>query len=412
VIAIQDSISRAITQALDVVLTPEEERGLKRAEVSNLQAYDAYLAGVSAFRSAGTLRDFDKAGELFKKAVDLDPGMARAYAGLCEVELSRYERTGSTDQVTTAEALCRRALKLEPDRAEIEMALGRLYLASGRHEQAEAIFSQLAAARPLDSEAEMGLAAALEDQGEREDAERSYRRAIEIDPGYWRAHNAFGSFLLRAGRIEESIAEYRKSASLVPENASAINNLGAALLMDGQLEAATRTFETSLAVEPTRSAYANLGTLYYYQGRFPDAVAQYERAEALASADHSVVSALADALWHVPDRRPEAVELYQRASNLAVENLKVNPTDAATWAMLAYYRGRAGEPEEGLAALTRAEVLGEKDMNAQVYVALARADRGDTAAASEAVARAERLGYPRRLLLADPQLGPLIPKTS
>lgn len=412
VIAIQDSISRAITQALDVVLTPEEERGLKRADVSNLQAYDAYLAGVSAFRSAGTLSDFDKAGALFRKALDLDPEMARAYAGLCEVELSRYDRTGSTDQVTTAEALCRRALKLEPDRAEIEMALGRLYLASGRYEQAEAIFSRLAASRPLDSEAEMGLADARAEQGEREDAERSYRRAIEIDPGYWRAHNALGNFLLRAGRIEESIAEYRKSASLVPGNASAINNLGAALLMDGQLEAATRTFETSLAVEPTRSAYANLGTLYYYQGRFPDAVAQYERAEALASADHTVVSALADALWHVPSRRPEAVELYQRASKLAVDNLKVNPTDAATWAMLAYYRGRAGEPEEGLAALTRAEVLGEKDMNAQVYVALARADRGDTAAAAEAAARAERLGYPRRLLLADPQLGPLIPKSS
>jgi TolB-like protein/Flp pilus assembly protein TadD/DNA-binding winged helix-turn-helix (wHTH) protein len=412
VISIQDSISRSITQALELVLTPEEERGLKRANVSNLEAYDAYLAGVSAFRAAGTLGDFDKAGELFRRALDLDPGMARAYAGLCEVELSRYQRTRATDQVTEAEALCRKALKLEPERAEIEMALGRLYLASGRHEQAEAVFSRLTESRPLDSAAWMGLGEALEKEGRNEDAEHSFRRAVETDPGYWRAHSTLGSFLLFTGRVEEAITEYRKAASLAPGNASAINNLGAALLMDGQLEDATRTFETSLAVEPTRSAYSNLGTLYYYQGRFKDAVRQYESAEALASTDHAVVSALADALWHVPGRRPEAVELYRRAAALAEENLKVDSTDASTWAMLAYYRGRTGDREAGQAALVRAEVLGEKDMNAQVYIALARADRGDKAAAAAAIARAEQLGYPRRLLQADPQLGPLIVKES
>ncbi len=412
VIAIQDNISRAITQALEIVLTPEEERVLKRKEVSNLEAYDVYLAGVSAFRAAGTLGEFDKAGALFRKALDLDPDMARAYAGLCGVDLSRYERTGATDQVATAEAMCRKALKLEPDRAETEIALGQLYLASGRHEQAEAVFSRLAESRPMDAGVRMGLAEALERQGQREDAERSYRSAVGIDPAYWRAHVGLGNFLLGAGRIPEAIVEYRKAAELAPRNASAINNLGAALLMDGQFDEAVRTFERSLAIEPTRSAYSNLGTLYYYLGRFPDAVRQYERAEALASTDHAVVSALADALWHVPGRRPEAVELYKRAGSLADANLKVDPTDAAVWAMLAYYRGRGGDHGDARTALARAEILGGKNMNAQVYIALAHADQGDLDTAAEAVARAEKLGYPRRLLLADPQLKPLARKKS
>ncbi len=412
VISVQDSISRAIAQALDVVLTPEEERGLKRKDVSNLEAYDAYLAGVSALRAAGTLGDFDKAGALFRKAVDLDPGMARAYAGLCEVDLNRYERTKEVDQVASAETLCRKALKLEPERAETEIALGRLYLASGRHEQAEAVFSRLADSRPLDPGVRMGLAEAQERQGRLDDAERSFRSAVSVDPAYWRAHGGLGNFLLAAGRIPEAIVEYRKAADLAPRNASAINNLGAALLMDGQFDEAIRTFERSLAIEPTRSAYSNLGTLYYYQGRFPDAARQYERAEALASNDHSVVSALADALWHVSGRHPEAVELYKRASTLAEGNLKVDPTDASAWAMLAFYRGRCGDTKDARTALARAETIGDKDMNAQVYIALAHADQGDQAAAAEAIALAERLGYPRRLLLADPQLGPLVRKKS
>jgi len=407
VIAIQDNISRSITKALAVVLTPEAERRLKRNGVTNLEAYDTYLAGTSALRAAGTLSAFDKAADLFRKALDLDPGLARAHAGLCEVNLQRYNRTRATADVTAAEESCRKALELEPSRAETEMALGRLYLASGRHEQAEAVYARLAASRPLDADAQMGLGEAVEDEGRRDDAERSYRRAIAVEPNYWRTHNALGNFLFRAGRAGEAVAEYRVSAMLAPGNASALNNLGAALMLDEQLDDAARTFEKSLAIEPTRSAHANLGTLYYYQKRFPEAVRQYESAQALASDDHSVVSALADALWQVPGRRQDAIALYARACSLAEGALKVDPTDSTGWAQLAYYSGRAGNADAATRALARAEMLGDKDMYAQVYIALVQADRNDRAAAGEAIVRAEQLGYSRKLLLADPQLGPL-----
>jgi TolB-like protein/Flp pilus assembly protein TadD/DNA-binding winged helix-turn-helix (wHTH) protein len=412
VIAIQDNISRSITNALEIVLTPEAERGLKRPGVPNLAAYDIYLAGVSALRAAGTVSEFDKAGSLFHQALALDSGMARAYAGLCEVDLLRYNRTQSTADVTAAEEACRKALELEPARAETEMALGRLYLASGRHEQAEAVFARLAASRPMDANVQMGLAEAFEDEGRKDEAERSYRRAVEVEPGYWRAHNVLGNFLFRSGRAGEAVTEQRRSVALVPGNASALNNLGAALLLNEQLEEAARTFEKSLAIEPTRSAHANLGTLYYYQGRFTEAVREYESAQSLASDDHGVVSALADALWQVPGRRPEAVRLYQRACSLAEAALKVDPTDAAVWAQLAYYNGRAGNPEAAGRALVRAEMVGEKNMYAQIYIALVHADRDDRSAAVEAIARAEKLGYSKKLLLADPQLGRLAAKKS
>lgn len=411
-ITIQDNISRSITQALEVVLTPEGERSLKRDGVPNLAAYDTYLAGASALRAAGTLSAFDKAGDLFRAALDKDPTMARAYAGLCEVSLKRYDRTRATTDVATAEEACRKALELEPARAETEMALGRLYLASGRHEQAEAVFSRLAASRPQDAEARMGLAKALEREGRPEEAERSYREAIVLEPLYWRTYDGLAVFLFNAGRAGEAVASFRKSAALTPGNASALNNLGAALLMDGQVDEAVRTFERSLAIEPSSGAHANLGTLYYYQGRFQDAVTQYEGAQALASHAHSVVSGLADALWQVPGRRPEAVRLYQRACGLAESELKIDPTDAAGWAALAYYSGRSGNAAGASRALARAEVLGEKDMYAQVYIALTQADRNDRVAAADAIARAEQLGYSRKLLLADPQLGPLTRKRS
>jgi TolB-like protein/Flp pilus assembly protein TadD/DNA-binding winged helix-turn-helix (wHTH) protein len=409
VIAIQDEIARQITRALEVVLTPEAERKLRRGDVENLAAYDSYLAGVSALHKSADLSRLNQAADLFHRALELDPEFSRAYAGLCEVGIKRYDRTSATADVTEAETACRKALQLDPSRDETEMALATLYLASGRHEQAEAVYRGLLARRPQDADVYVGLGRALEGQNQREEAERSFRKAVEVEPSYWQTYTALGNFLFNSGRAEEAIAPYQKAAELVPRSASAYNNVGGALLFAGRVNEAAAAYEKSLALEPSRSAHANLGSLYYYQGRFPEAVRQYESAEAIASSDHLVIGGLADALWFIPGRRPEAVVLYQRAAKLAEESLKVNPSDALVWAQLGYYSGRAGDPQSAAHAQARAEALGERDMYVHYYIAQAAADRHDIAASRAAMEKAEKLGYPRKLLEVDPLLKSLLP---
>jgi len=404
VIAIQDDISRKITQSLRVVLTPESERKLQRAGVVNLAAYDSYLAGMSALRKSSDLSQLNRAADFFGKAMTLDPGFSRAYAGMCAVGVGRYYKTQSPADVAAAEAACRKALELEPSRDETEMALGSLYRASGRYEQAESIFTSLAARRPQDAEVYAGLANAQAGLGRREDAERSFRKGIEVEPAYWSAYAELGTFMFRSGRADEAVVAFRKASELAPGIASSYSNLGGALMLAERLDEAAAAFEKSLAIEPSRSAHANLGTLYYFLGRFPEAVTQYEEALALAASDQQVVGALADALWLVPGRRSEAVTLYEKAAQLAGESLKVNPMDAQVIAQLGYYSGRIGDTESSAHALARAEALREDDMYVQYFIALAAADRGDDAKARECVALAERNGYPRRLLVAEPVL--------
>ena len=120
--------------------------------------------------------------------------------------------------------------------------------------------------------------------------------------------------------------------------------------------------------------------------------------------DQGIVGSLADALWLIPGRRPEAVRQYERAAQLAEESLKVNPVDAQVIASLGYYSGRTGDTESSARALARAEALRDDDMYVQYFIALAAADRGDDAKARDAIGRAERSGYPRKLLEADPVL--------
>ena len=403
-IAIQDDISRKITQALRVVLTPESERRLQRAGVVNLAAYDSYLAGVSALRKSSDLSQLNRAADFFGKAMTLDPGFSRAYSGMCEVGIGRYYKTLAPADVAAAETACRKALELDPSRDETEMALGSLYLASGRYEQAESVFTGLVARRPQDAEVYAGLANSQAGLGRREDAERSYRKAVEVEPAYWGAYAGLGTFMFRSGRAEEAVTAFQKAAELAPGGASTYSNLGGALMLAMRLDEAAAAFEKSLAIEPSRSAHANLGTLYYYAGRYKDAAAQYENALALAASDQQVVGSLADALWLIPGRRPEAVRLYEKAAHLAEESLKVNPVDAQVIAQLGYYSGRTGDTEGSARALARAGALREDDMYVQYFIALAAADRGDEATASDAIGRAERNGYPRKLLEADPVL--------
>ncbi|HMA30852.1 MAG TPA: tetratricopeptide repeat protein, partial [Casimicrobiaceae bacterium] len=408
VIAIQDDIARAITQALEVVLTPEAARRLSRGNVGNLQAYDSYLAGMSALHRSGDLSQLDAARDLFRKALAADPGLSRAYAGLCEAGIRRYDRTRSPADVAEAEGACRKALELDPSREETELALGRLYRTSGRYEQAEATYRNLVARRPRDADVYIGLGWALDGEGQKPAAEQAFRKAVAVEPGYWGAHSALGLFLFGSGRAGDAVAELRRTTELVPESASAFSNLGAALMLAVRLKEAANAFERSLAIAPSRSAQANLGTLYYLLGNYPLAVQHYKSAELLASQDPSIIGNCADALWQMPSRREEAHAEYRRAIELAQDALKVNPSDAVTWAQLAYYSDRNGDREQATRAQARAEALGDDNMYVHYYLALIAADRGDAAAASAHLHRAEQLGYPRELLAVDPVARPFV----
>ena len=95
---------------------------------------------------------------------------------MCEGGVGRYYKTQAPADVAAAETACRKALELEPTRDETEMALGSLYLASGRYEQAESVFTS-PTAKATATQVYTGLANAQAGLDRREDAERSYRKS-------------------------------------------------------------------------------------------------------------------------------------------------------------------------------------------------------------------------------------------
>jgi TolB-like protein/tetratricopeptide (TPR) repeat protein/DNA-binding winged helix-turn-helix (wHTH) protein len=409
VIAIQDDIARSITEALSVVLAPEEA-GRRFAGSPDVRAFDPYLAGLALLRQSGDMSKMHEAERRFGEAIDIAPSFARAHAGLCQVGVRLYRRTRDPADVARAETSCRRALELDPSLVDTEKALAALYLASGRLPESEAAFRRLVSRYPNDADGHMGLGQVLQAQGRPADAERSLRAAVQAEPAYWAAFAALGAFLFASGQVDEAVDAFREVTELTPSSANAYSNLGGALQLKGDLEAAAAAFRRSLQIEPSSSAYSNLGTVHYFLGQFDQAVANYERATALTSQDHSLWGNLADALWHTPGRREEAAGHYRRAIALGERELESAPLDGLLLAQLGYYHGRVGDTTASRGYLERAvAATAAGDPYVRYYAALAAADRGDLAAARESAAEAVRLGYPETLLRADPSLAILRP---
>jgi adenylate cyclase len=86
---LQDNVIRHIVDALAANLTAGTQLQQQRGETSDPAAYDAFLRGLQHYRKR-THEHYAEALRYFKKAAELDPGYARAFAAIAAV----YWRSG------------------------------------------------------------------------------------------------------------------------------------------------------------------------------------------------------------------------------------------------------------------------------------------------------------------------------
>jgi TolB-like protein/tetratricopeptide (TPR) repeat protein/DNA-binding winged helix-turn-helix (wHTH) protein len=404
VLALQDDIALSVTDALQVVLKDTDHgRDAGKEHQLDTRAIDPYLAGLGALRQPGDLSRLKQAEQSFKAAIDIDPDFAGAYAGLCRTYARQFDRTRDPAALASADTVCRKALALDETLVETEKALASIALASGKFESARTVYARLVERNPRDADAYIGLGDVLAGLGKGAEAEASYRQAVTAEPAYWGAYSALATHLFQRGKIVEATGALRKVTELVPSSAFAWSNLGAALQMEGDFDRALAAYDRSLQLEPSKDAYSNLATTYYYLGRFSLAIQAYERAAALGEHDYMIQGNLADALWQVEGRRDEAATIYRRAIKLAESELVATPGNPTLKAQLGYYYGRLGEDERSQRYLAEALSGGPEMVYVQYYIGVAAADRDDRQTALKSIAELVRMGYPPALLRSAPE---------
>jgi hypothetical protein len=89
ILTFQNEVARAVTQEVQIKLTPQEQMRLASARPINPEAYDYFLRG-RFHLSRQTKADNETAIEMFDRAVAADPNFAAAYAELAQACVWRF----------------------------------------------------------------------------------------------------------------------------------------------------------------------------------------------------------------------------------------------------------------------------------------------------------------------------------
>lgn len=167
-------------------------------------------------------RDGDAAVAAFRKALETDPNENRLRA-LIEVQ-NRLGRLD--DSIATVEAW--RAERTASVR--VEAMLGELYIGTGRHEQAVAVYEGLIERAPDTAAYRNNLAWLLQDQGRLEAARQQVDVALELAPEDPNVLDTAGMVALKRGDVSTALTRLAKASAASPGNAEIQLNYAEALL--------------------------------------------------------------------------------------------------------------------------------------------------------------------------------------
>jgi serine/threonine protein kinase/Flp pilus assembly protein TadD len=286
VFAIQDEIAQSIAAALKVMLTESEKQAIAKAPTADVKAYDYYLRGRQFFYQFRR-RGYDFARQLFTRAIEIDPGYARAYAGVadCYSYLYMYWEASEAN-LQAADDASRKALLLDPGLAEAHVSRGLAISLGKRYEEAEVEFQTAIRLDPKLFEAHYFYARACVQQGRREDAARLFEKASEVNPDDYQAPQLLAMVYVGLGRKADAGESYRrawqraeKHLELHPDDARALYLGANALCQLGERARSLDWARRALAIDPEDCGILyNIACVYALQGKTEEAIDCLEKA--------------------------------------------------------------------------------------------------------------------------------------
>jgi tetratricopeptide (TPR) repeat protein len=371
-------------------------------------------AALAAFQSAETLRKQPNdsglvaAIEEYKQATDLDPRYAIAHAKLGLAYTRLYAIRRIPEALDLAYRNGQVALSLDPGLADGHLALAWVFLQTGNDQGALNEIDRALSLDPSNRHTLVWQAQIYTRLNRWDDAEKTFRRALKEHPNYWLAYHELAFGLHGQGRYREAIQAFRSASLAAPKNSMALGNLGGEYLQVGEFDEALRSLQQDLAMDPDSDlAAANLSLAFRYQGRYEKALPFARKAVELNPALDSNWLELADCHASFPNHQSEARAAYARAAKEAERHLLTDPSDGASWMLLALYKVKLGSPQNAPLLIERAESLGARDMDSQVYKARILELLGKREEALTTIAACFRKGATDLQLVEFPDLQPL-----
>jgi TolB-like protein/DNA-binding winged helix-turn-helix (wHTH) protein/Tfp pilus assembly protein PilF len=252
----QVRIASSIAAAIDPRVREAEVARASAVPTESMGAYHCLLRGLAMMN---TLDDDDlaRAGELMRRAIELDPNYAQAHAQLAwwhNLRVGEGRSPMTSEDARLAESLSRRAVELDPrDAVVLSVAAHVLSFVRGRPREAMDLFDRALAINPNCTLAWSRSATTQVFLGNGEQALDRVARAMLLspfDPVAFTFNTTRGNASMLLGRYDEAVSWLGKARRLNPAYRAATRLLVAALALSGEYDEARAVAQELLEVEP------------------------------------------------------------------------------------------------------------------------------------------------------------------
>jgi len=337
IFALQDKIVYELSQGLNLALRGTEIAEIERRETKSVDAYESFARGMMNLRLAS--RDsIERAISAFEEATRHDSEYAMAWAALGGAYALKGSFLSIGDLVRKGVEMERRAIELDPDLADAHMWLGSGLLALGQVDAAIASINEAIRLEPENGQAYQSLGRAYwVGKGDFPKAIPAFRKAIELNPEAGYSYLQLGLLLAWEGQYEEAEAVCRRAVELQEQYIS--GNAGLQVV----------------------GANARLGYVFYLQGRYADAIREYERGLAfVGSSDHALkerttieIAMKLGAAYHRWGKAEEADRFFGRALKAFEQRVAKGADDPFTRYYIACLLALRGETDRAFDVLQR-----------------------------------------------------------
>jgi len=292
-----------------------------------------------------------------------------------QAAVSQYEAGHYAEAGTLLEEL----LPFAQKSYEVHELLGLVYGAQSKDAKA---IEQLEAAvrlKPDSGEARTNLATSLFHAGKPALAGEQFRQALLLQPKDYDANHNLGEFYVQTGKIAEAEPLLERAQKINPGNYDNGYDLGMALFLTGHYGEAREMVQGVIHIKDTGELHNLLGQINEKDGKFIEAVNEFEKAAHLDPSEDNLFFWGSELLLH---RTYEpAITVFQEASQRYPES----PRLLIGLGMSLYSRGKY---EDAVKALLTAADLNPSD--ARCYLFLSKAYSSAPTQADDVIKRFKR----------------------
>jgi non-specific serine/threonine protein kinase len=262
---LQDKIVYELTHGLNLELGSSEITEIERKETQSVEAYEHFSRGMMNLRT-GSRETLDRAIHHFEKATEHDPDYARAWAALGTAYDLKGSFLGIPELSHKAIEIEKKAIEINPRLSHAHQWLGGAYTTIGRYD----------------------------------DAIEAIKQAIKLEPNNAGAHASLARvYWLGKGMVKEGITELEHAVALNPQAGYSYLQLALLCALRGNYRRAEIFARQAVELQErfisgkeglqVVGAHARLGYVYYCQGRWDEAISEYEKEmDFLLSSDHAL----------------------------------------------------------------------------------------------------------------------------